>query len=64
MNAKFLTCNCRDNYGATPKDRLSEEEENYREIIDLLNKNSKPVPQQQSVPVLQKPTIKVSILAS
>ena len=61
MNAKFLTCNCRDNYGATPKDRLSEEEENYHEIIDLLNKNSKPVPQQQSVP---KPTIKVSILAS
>ena len=61
MNAKFLTCNCRDNYGATPKDRLSEEEEYFHEIIDLLNKNSKPVPQQQSVP---KPTIKVSILAS
>ena len=38
----------RDNYGATPKDRLSEEEEYYEEIVSLLNVKSGFVPQQQS----------------
>ena len=38
----------RDKYGATPKDRLSEEEEYYEEIVSLLNVKSGFVPQQLS----------------
>ena len=30
----------RDKYGATPKDRLSEREENYQEIINILDSKS------------------------
>ena len=51
-------CFSRDNYGATPKDRLSEEEENYREIVGLLNRKSGFDPQQQS----QQRTSRVSVL--
>ena len=46
-------CGFRDRIGATPKERLSEEEENYQEIVDLLDKKSKPV--------LQEDIIKVSV---
>ena len=38
----------RDKYGATPKDRLSEEEENYGEIVSLLNRRSGFVPPQKT----------------
>lgn len=48
----------RDKYGATPKDRLSEEEENYTEIVGLLNRKNEFVPQQQS----QQQTSGVSVL--
>ena len=48
----------RDKYDATPKDRLSEEEENYTEIVGLLNRKSEFVPQQQS----QQQTSGVSVL--
>lgn len=57
----FTFCDCRDNYGATPKDRLSKEEENYQEIVHLLDGKSKLVPQQQRGPALRKPTIQVSV---
>ena len=34
----YLLYVCRDRYDATPKDRLSEDEENYQEIAHLLDK--------------------------
>jgi len=44
----------RDLLGATPKDRLSKDEENYQEILDLLDKKSEPI--------LQDYIIKVSVI--
>jgi len=46
---------CRDKFGATPKNRLDEKEENYEEILQLLHKYQF---------VLEEHTIKVGILST
>lgn len=53
VNDFCCICDFRDKYGATPKDRLSEGEVNYQEIIDLLDSKTDPV--------LQEHIIKVSV---
>ena len=47
-------CGFSDLFGATPKDSLSEDEENYQEILDLLDNKREPI--------LQDNIIKVSVI--
>ena len=49
----YWICGFRDHVGATPKERLSEEEGNYQDIVNLLDSKSEPV--------LQDDIIKVSV---
>ena len=53
VNDFYWICDFRDKYGATPKDRLSGEEENYQEIVCLLDSKNEPL--------LEEHVIKVSV---
>ena len=55
----FSFYDCRDNYEATPMDRLSEEEKDYQEIVACLTKHS--IPPEEREPVDKQPSSKVRV---
>lgn len=57
--SQYSFYDCRDKFEATPKDRLSDEYQNYQEITDLLDESS--LPPENIDPLFQEHTITVSV---